>query len=308
MKYNYITITALIFVIFLSYSICNIFLEQKSSTSFRSLRFRKTSTSMSDINIFIHMLENSVPFGFAHFNDGELSIASEACVSADQTTDNGWIHCSKALSLAMRNAIITTAPNFYLGVPCLCEFGGTPTSQLMTISNITFDSPIRIGDCPSTLPAFDFQNNIPIQNRMTVATVFINGNYERSRKELIRIFNKPLHHQRRSIHVVMSEAGNATALPFPIKSVHHIRKTEAFYHDYERLRSADFINQFDAGDIVLILAGPLGRILSSEWTMLRSDITLLEMGSFWDNDIWKRGYKAMMKTVPCMSKSDVNAD
>lgn len=275
----------------------------------RSFIYPKALTSMNDLHIFLHMLENSIPFGFAHFNDGEASVAAEVCVSSNDVTDHGWVHCSKELSLAMSNSIRHTASNFYMGIPCLCEFDGVSIRQVMNITNISFDSLMNIDDCPSKLPVFIAKlSNSTIENRLTVATVFINGNYERSRAELIRIFKNLVHHQNKRIHVVMSEVGKASSLPFPVKSVHHITNTEAFYHDYERLRSPRFINQFDPGDIVLILAGPLGRILSSEWTLLRSDITLLEMGSFWDNDIWNRKYNAMKALVPCMSKSDVQAE
>jgi hypothetical protein len=53
------------------------------------------------------------------------------------------------------------------------------------------------------------------------------------------------------------------------------------------------------------MAGPLGRILSSEWTLHRPDVTFLELGSLWDKDLWKRNYKANTRNVSCMSQRDV---
>jgi hypothetical protein len=38
------------------------------------------------------------------------------------------------------------------------------------------------------------------------------------------------------------------------------------------------------------MAGPLGRILASEWTVLRPDITFLDFGSFFDALLSERTY------------------
>jgi hypothetical protein len=59
-----------------------------------------------------------------------------------------------------------------------------------------------------------------------------------------------------------------------------------------------------SGDVVLIMCGPLGRILSSEWTWLRPDVTFLEIGSFFDTTTSQREY-ALHKSIPCMSKDDL---
>ena len=73
------------------------------------------------------------------------------------------------------------------------------------------------------------------------------------------------------------------------------------------MRSTEFLDEskFIKGDIVLLMAGPLGRMLSSEWCLLRPEITFLDLGSFWDADLWGRKYKLDL-AYPCMHRNDID--
>jgi hypothetical protein len=55
----------------------------------------------------------------------------------------------------------------------------------------------------------------------------------------------------------------------------------------------------------VLLAGPLGRILASEWSWLRPRVTFLEMGSFWDVELWSRGNHHLGVYRPCSSANDI---
>ena len=101
---------------------------------------------------------------------------------------------------------------------------------------------------------------------------------------------------------------NAAALPFKTKSVFFAARRHAFEHDYSRIRTSKFLERYTDGDVVLIMLGPLGRVLASEWCLLRSKVTFIDMGSFWDAELWGRhqygGYVASPKA--CMFKNDLS--
>jgi hypothetical protein len=73
-------------------------------------------------------------------------------------------------------------------------------------------------------------------DRVTVATVFMNGNYEFSRSALTSILNNQVRQQGRSVHVIASSIANVSSLPFPVKSAHFVSRTDAFNFDYDRLK------------------------------------------------------------------------
>jgi len=129
-----------------------------------------------------------------------------------------------------------------------------------------------------------------LKSRITVATIFINGNNEHARTEILRILRKATGEQGRNIHVVTGEGHDTNKLPFKVKSVIRTAKHHAFDRDYDTFRKPWFVEQskFAPGDIVLIMAGPFGRILASEWTWLRPDVTFIDQGSFWDVELWGR--------------------
>jgi hypothetical protein len=83
---------------------------------------------------------------------------------------------------------------------------------------------------------------LSIVDRLTVATVLINGNYHFSSKELVRILNAQK--DTRSYHVIISNASDHRRLPFPVKSVHKVPSKHAFDHSYEHLRTINFLNKF----------------------------------------------------------------
>lgn len=141
-----------------------------------------------------------------------------------------------------------------------------------------------------------------------MATIFINGNNEHARKELLRILHKATGEQGRHIHVVTGEGHETDKLPFKVKSVIRTAKHHAFDRDYDAFRKPWFVDQskFASGDIVLIMAGPFGRILASEWTWLRPDVTFIDQGSFWDVELWGRKDYRLDKPKNCMYRNDMD--
>ena len=216
-----------------------------------------------------------------------------------------------------------TAPNFYIGIPCNCEFRGVSYLVALRFLNITHNLPYRLiagksydddtqlplnndQACPAIRPILTMPNDY-LRDRITVATLFINGNYIRAKKELIRIMNKAVTVQNRGVHVVVAHNRKVHNLPFPLKSVKYIAQKDAFEANYDEFRTMSFLTaaNYKPNDIVLIMAGPVGRILASEWALLRSDITFLEMGSFWDVELWNRPKHHLGISRACMDRSDI---
>lgn len=268
--------------------------------------------SMRDLPLLLTAIENSIPFGYAHFNDGEI----EAMICKEgQETDWGWQKCSSKLSTVMLNALIHTAPNFYTGITCACEFWGRPFLLSTNFLNITHSLPVFHNlpnnkndtiTCPAVPIKLKFLD-VKQKDRLTVATIFINGNRDYAKKEIIRILKNASVKQGRGVHVVHGR-GHHNSLPFHVKSVQKVAHKNAFEENYETFRTNKFLEnaKYLRGDIVLIMAGPLGRILSSEWTRLRPDITFLEMGSFWDSELWGRKY-GLDTRYACMHQTDFSS-
>jgi hypothetical protein len=103
----------------------------------------------------------------------------------------------------MQGAFLNTAESFYVGIPCNCEFRGYPFLSALRYLNISHNLPYHLTDhikyyddyhdpvsnekaCPITPTTLIYPNE-KLKNRITVSTVFINGNYIRAKKELTRI-------------------------------------------------------------------------------------------------------------------------
>lgn len=282
----------------------------------------KVNNSMSDLFNILHAIESNIPFGFAHFNDGEMSAME--CSEGERTVFSWNQRCTKQLNQAMQNAFLNTPPNFYVGIPCNCEFRGISYLVALRYLNISHNLPyqLTLGDtdyrgqkqlplnddiaCPA-VPATLSMSSSHLKDRLTVATVFINGNFIKAKKELTRILNKATTVQNRGVHVVVAEKRKVYNLPFKVKSTQFVSRENAFETNYKTFRTEEFLAnaQYEPDDIVLIMAGPVGRILASEWGVLRPDITFLEMGSFWDTELWSRPKHHLGISRACMDKNDV---
>ena len=288
------------------------------------------NNSMKDLAQLLGALENNVPFGFAHFNDGELQALD--CNDGKKTVFAWMQACTPALSTAMHAAMTRTAPNFYLGLPCNCEFRGRYFLRALQLLNVSHGLPYSYDDamhmrrgvhnddtaCPAAptplrhvppaaaAAASDRFTGISLVGRITVAPLFINGNYLRAKKELVRILTAASTLQRRRVHAVVAAGRQVGRLTVPLASVQRIAQKDAFEANYTACRTDAFLRQagYADGDVVMIMAGPLGRILASEWTWLRPHVTFLELGSFWDVELWDRPRHRLSLPRPCSARTD----
>jgi hypothetical protein len=262
--------------------------------------YPKTTKSMEDGNLMLDMLYQGIPFGYAHFNDGEIrAINITNCFKEKDgqlTTDWGWQKCSPELGTAMLAALTNTAPNFYVGIPCKCEWEGERTQLALDYLNLSSNNiPLR-RECDVVNPVknlnFEFAAKPWLKDRLTTATIFINGNYEKMWYQLSDVFNNINKDGARRVHAVVSQGSDVNNLPFKVLPIYAARQ-HAFEANYAELRTSSFIsNHFKQQDVVIIMLGPLGRILASEWTLISSDITFIDMGSFYDIELHDRHFPA----------------
>ena len=125
----------------------------------------------------------------------------------------------------------------------------------------------------------------------TIATVFINSNYKDARLVLLRYMER---NPDRRVHMVVSDNANITLFESRTEihptSVITISGRNAFpkgYHD-----NINNTQHHRPGDIVIICAGPLGRILATEWFLQHPNTTYHELGSFFDMDLFGKSFGA----------------
>eukprot|EP01036_Dinobryon_divergens_P051542 gene51542-68967_t len=66
-------------------------------------QLQPATRTMQDLKIILDLLQGNVPFGYSHFNDGEI-MSIKDCPEGNET-DWGWQVCSGELSKAMLGAI-----------------------------------------------------------------------------------------------------------------------------------------------------------------------------------------------------------
>lgn len=275
----------------------------------------KTNTAMSDLDILLATLEaGEDAFSYAHFNDGELKALT---CSKGEFTARRKQPCHPELNRAMKSALTNRAPNFYVGILCPCSWDADSYLKLMKILDVSdpwyAQNPTKCSPVPTKRI---FADKI-LENRLTPGNLFVAANFQYAKQELARILHKAATVQGRGVHVFtgsghgMKKEVNVSALPFPVASHHSTAHFDAFQHSYKRMRPKEFL--IDAGvkskDVVLLMIGPLGRILASEWAHLHPNITILNLGSLWNEELYGSVVGKVTDLdlqLPCMYQTDMN--
>mmetsp|Transcript_17016 Transcript_17016/g.20467 ORF Transcript_17016/g.20467 Transcript_17016/m.20467 type:complete len:273 (+) Transcript_17016:26-844(+) len=233
--------------------------------------------TLNDINVLLINLIEKKPFMYAHFNDGEL----KAMMSNSGKTDRGWQNLSYELQQKLRNAVRLDVQEAYIGIPCYFEFREAHNQMREILGK----------------PAF---------SRITSSTIWINRNYNPVRRILGKILTRLWSNSKHKIYFVCPENTNTDnfvkTTGILLEGILRIPSTNAFPEGYYRLKDQTFPD----GSLVILTAGPLGRILASEWFERMPKVTFLEMGSFWDHEThgWTRAYNSRKPEdyyfKPCM--------
>ena len=173
-------------------------------------------------------------------------------------TDRGLQRRSTALATALTKALRTDRHGLIVGVPCRREVPFLHRTAMRQVQNAT-------------------------RTRVTTATLFINGNFANARQLIPAILRR----RGARVHLVASAASDARRFSSctgiaPVR-VLHAPARDAFPVGLRVLR--DEWQSVAPGDVVLLCAGPLGRLLAVEWHAKQPGATYLELGSFFDPDL-----------------------
>jgi hypothetical protein len=224
--------------------------------------------SPCDLQLLLRYLITRVPFSYAHFNDGEMS----ALQRDKGKTDRGMQALSPRLQQTMRHAFYQNRSGLVYGLPCRLQFKGAHEYAMTSLENHT---------------------NV----KKTQATLFIDRNYQVARKVLLAYLRmNQSSWNARKIYLVVGDTAdmelfyNRTSLDSGSINVIRVPSSNAFPQGYDENVNKHL--EFKQNDIVMICAGPLGRILAVEWYVLANTTTILELGSFFDMDLYGKSFGA----------------
>eukprot|EP00310_Coccolithus_braarudii_P018113 CAMPEP_0183336486 /NCGR_PEP_ID=MMETSP0164_2-20130417/4446_1 /TAXON_ID=221442 /ORGANISM="Coccolithus pelagicus ssp braarudi, Strain PLY182g" /LENGTH=739 /DNA_ID=CAMNT_0025506011 /DNA_START=297 /DNA_END=2516 /DNA_ORIENTATION=+ len=215
---------------------------------------------MSDLQELMLRLARREPFAYVHFNDGELHVVDRDHVT--KVTDRGMQRNSKQLQQRMTAALRSDAPGLVFGLPCLREFRYQHQLAMSLV-------------------------NGSHATRMTTATLFINQNYRRARPVLPALLRR----RGGGLHLLVSAQANISRFTLCTDlrptSVRRVQSIDAFPSGLTEHEHA--WRDMEEGDLVIVCAGPLGRILAVEWFLRKPQLTILELGSFFDPELQPDG-------------------
>ena len=142
--------------------------------------------------MFVFQLARAEPFGFAHFNDGEL----HALERTEGRTARGLQRQSSDLASHIKSAMTADVPNLVLGVPCARNYPYLHRLAMRTVN----------GSSTAT----------------TAATLFINSNYKDARALLVHILKR----RKARLHLLVSERADVERFKrcesaYVIKNLHN---------------------------------------------------------------------------------------
>lgn len=203
------------------------------------------------IEKFIFNINNNINFAFAHFNDGEILLA----LGEKQNVSRGMQCNSKLLAKKILYALTYQGENYYPGIPC--------------------------SRCFNKLHLF-CKNKI--KRKCAPACVFHHTKISHFHKFLLSLEGKKL-------YWFVDEHKNLTNFKkhnykLDISSKFIVKSKNAFdeYHYIKKLC------KFQNNSIVILLCGPLGRILAQEWFEQNNNVTYLCLGSYFDSILNNKKY------------------
>lgn len=205
---------------------------------------------LDDYLMLVKKMENHEPFAFGHFNDGEmryvLDFGKDPISRGDQDYDEN-------LTTALRNSFLLSNPNFYRGIPCVKCFPEMHKKTLIMIE----------GRC-----------DIPT----TTACIF-HHTYVAHRDKMLKTFSTYprvtwITNQNFALKHVCSKIG----LDF-LKCRHINVPSKNGWNSYQDVSKLEYMD----GELVILLCGPLGRVLAGEEFTKWPNTTFLCIGSYFDS-------------------------
>jgi len=209
-----------------------------------------------DYQFFIKKLQNREPFAFAHFNDGEMRYI---CNYNQDPISRGSQIYHPELSNELKHALTINTPHtndlFYRGIPCAVCF---PQMSQDTKSLLDKHNPYA-----KTTGACVFHHNYwNTENRQLFFDVL--------QKYRITWLTNP----QFDLQSVCNQIG------LDINENRQITIPEINAYDTYKESTQQLV--FKDGELVLLLCGPVGRILAANWIDAYPNTTFLCIGSYFD--------------------------
>ena len=210
---------------------------------------------------FIEKLKNKEPFSFAHFNDGECNYMFDMYKTP---ISRGYQDYSNELKERLIKSFLINNKNFYRGLPCPFHDETTYDKciQMLNTNNINF----------SIAHACVFHHNYSTKKQLFF--------------DILKTYD--------SITWIANDKFNLDILSSKIG----LDKNKSKVIKVPEKNAFDCIsmlenNSFEDGEIVILLCGPIGRILAGEYFQKYPKTTFLCLGSYFDNILFehiKHGY------------------
>lgn len=207
-------------------------------------------------------LRGNIPFCFSKMNDGEMS----SILKIDTPISRGYQSPNPGLSEKLKQALQYKAHNYFVGMPCKFCYSGHHRMAMMLAGDEKYN-----------------------ENAFYPANILINSNYIKTKNLLEEVL------PNKNVSIVINENANIDRLPFTPKLVVKVPESNS-WDVFDKVKTINRL--FNDGDVVLLLCGPLGRVLCYEWYKANNKITLLELGSFYDNLTMNKAYMYHTGTVP----------
>lgn len=205
---------------------------------------------LDQMQLFLYFLHKRIPFAYAHFNDGEMTMMIDDTISPLSLEQRA----SSELSTKLRIAFQHKQRNYFPGVPCALCYPKLRKHAEGLRPHATF-----------LWHALSFHHT---------KTVYFGP------------FIESLRNQK--MHWVINERHNLSNLKelgLDVSSTVVIPRLNAF-DAYATIR--DTYEHFEDNSVVLLLCGCLGRVLAQEWFQKRPNVTFLCLGSYFDSHVLRK--------------------
>ncbi len=214
---------------------------------------------LNKIDIILDNFKNNIPQAIVRINDGEMA----GIMRPGSMASRGDQVINKRYSDKLIECLEHEQNNYWIGIPCSLHY---PAFHSVAMSYVDSD-----------------------YKHLTQATIMINRNFDKVNALL------PEYFKDKTIYWIGNVDHNVDNLPFNINTKYNIPSNNAL-SEYDNISYID--HTFDPGSIILLSAGPMGRILAKEWFEKRSDCSFIDVGSFFDPYTRSKSFKYQRVDLP----------
>lgn len=224
-------------------------------------------TFSSDLAKFGSMLERKEPFALSRFGDGELAILTGQRIGNKEFQYPGG---ERTFSRKLWQSFLYDGMDYYTGIVCPCCMNEFDFEYMRTKSGRD-------------------------EEHLTWNNIWVNANHAAFLSDIVPLFAE------RTVMMVSSEAGNVSALPFPVFA-HVPTLPNAWMGADQYVKTCLETVERDGPDLVLVAAGPLSEVLIHEMHRADPERTYLDVGSALDQFLFGRGTRGYSKGAPTREK------